>query len=455
MILTRDACDTVPVGDNQLGVAEVTSPRVSVSGRIVWTVVAVLVMFAAGRMTLPGINRVELAHVIAHGTHLSWGAMAMMSVVALGLGPLITAFVCVEVVALAVPRWRHLRQLPEGRRKLAYAVASTAILLASAQAYFVAIYLEAIERGGADIVAPHMRWLITVTLVGGSMFLVWLVSVINRRGIGNGYAVLMVAGWLMSPNWGGFGEHTPLSLLFAALAIIAVVAVVVVLTRMRVAGPGGAPIPLPSSGLMPLSDLGGIMVAINQLLALGLVLPMAAATVIQSAESLLVVALAILIAATVVWSWVFTRPTLRRTVLARAGYAELDLRTWLRATVLSALGLAMIFVLMFVTRRKVPELGVLVDPFVIAFIAATLLDLTDEARARTRALVAVWPLHDPMLAAVVRDNLNAAAIPHHLQASRLRSLLWFFGPYVPIMVLVPEAHAVVAEQRLRALLAPG
>ncbi|MEO8846186.1 MAG: hypothetical protein ABI591_04910 [Kofleriaceae bacterium] len=421
--------------------------------RVVWTLVAVAAMFAAGRMTLPGVNRVELAHVIAHGTHLSWGAMSLISVVALGLRPLVTAFVLVEVVALAVPRWRPLRQLPEGRRRLAYAVAATAILLALVQAHFVALYLDALDRGGAEIVASHMEALITVTLVGGTMFLVWLVSVINRRGIGNGYAVLMVAGWLMSPYWGGFAEHTWLVLVLAALAITGVVVVVVVLTRMRVAAPGGAPIPLPSSGLMPLSELGGAMVAIKQLIALGMALPLAAATVIQSAESLLVVAVAVLIAATVAWSWLFTRPTLRRSVLARSGYAEPDLRTWMRATVLSAIGLAVIFIVMFVTRREVPELGVLADPFVIAFIAATLLDLVDEARARRQALVAVWPLHDPILAAVVRDHLRAAEIPHHLQASRLRSLLWFFGPYVPIMVLVPESHAVATEQRLRALLA--
>jgi preprotein translocase subunit SecY len=436
-----------------VGDTGVTARRVS--GRVVWTLVAVIAMFAAGRMTLPGINRVELAHVIAHGTQLSWGAISMLSVVALGLGPLITSFVCVELVALAVPRWRRLRHVPEGRRKLAIAVAATAILVASVQAYFIALYLEALDRGGAEIVAAHMRWLIAVTLVGGTMFLVWLVSVINRRGIGNGYAVLMVAGWLMSPNWMGLGEHTALGFALAALAIACVVVIVVVLTRTRVTTTGGVPIPLPSSGLVPLSDLGGIALAIKQLFALGLVLPLGLLTFIQSAESLIVVGVAILIAMTVLWSWVFTRPTLRRDLLIRAGYVAPDLRTWIRATVLTAIGIAAIFILMFVTRRHMPELGVLGEPVVLAFITATLLDLIDEARDRQRAaLVAVWPLHDPMLAAVVRDNLRAADIPHHLQASRLRSLLWFFGPYVPIMVLVPEEHAVVTQQRLRELLAP-
>jgi hypothetical protein len=176
----------------------------------------------------------------------------------------------------------------------------------------------------------------------------------------------------------------------------------------------------------------------------------------QSAESQIVVAVAILILATALWSWVFTRPSLRRDLLVRAGYAAPDLRTWVRATVFSAIGVAAIFILTFVTRSYVPELGVLGDPVVLAIITTTLLDLIDEARERRRSpLVAVWPLHDPMLVAVVRDNLRAAEIPHHLQASRLRSLLWFFGPYVPIMVLVPEEHAVVANQRLRELLAMG
>ena len=447
-------CDTVTVGDNQgLGV---TARRVSVSGRVVWTFVAVIAMFAAGRLTLPGVNRVEFGHVIAHGTQLSWGAVSMVSIVALGLGPLITSFVLVELVALAVPRLRRLRHNPEGRRKLGIAVAATAILVACVQAYFVAVYLEALDRGGSDIVAPHMRWLIAVTLVGGTMFLVWLVSVINRRGIGNGYAVLMVAGWLMSPSWKGFGDHPPLVLALAVLAIAFVVAVVVVLTRMRVVATGGAPIPIPSSGLVPLSDLGGVALLIKQLLALGLFLPVGLLRFVYSAEHLIVVAVVILILATALWSWVFTRPSLRRDLLVRAGYAAPDLRTWFRAAVFSAIGIAAIFIVTFVTRRYVPELGILGDPVVLAFIAATLLDLIDETRDRRRSpLVAVWPLHDPMLAAVVHDNLRAAEIPHHLQASRLRSLLWFFGPYVPIMVLVPEEHAVVAEKRLRELLAVG
>jgi preprotein translocase subunit SecY len=419
--------------------------------RIVWTLVAVALMFALGRMTLPGVNRLELSHVIMHGTRMSWSAISQVSVVALGLRPVISAFILVELFALAVPRLRPLRQSPEGRRRLAYMIAATAILLAAIQGYFVATWLEALSVGGAEIVALHMRGLIAITLVGGTMFLVWLVSLINRRGIGNGFAVLMVGGWLMSPNWRGLGEHPPLAFALAAGAIVVVVIVVVLLTRVRV--DGRAPIPLPSSGLVPLSDIGGGAVFIKQLLVLGFAMPMGVARLIHFMESTIVAAIVILVLTTVLWSWLFTRPALVRDRLVRAGYGAPDVRTWVSATALSACGLAVIFAAMFVTRHYVPELRSVADPFVVAFAAATLLDLVDEARARKQQpLVAVWPLHDPMLAAVVREQLTAAEIPHHLQASRLRSMLWFFGPFVPIMVLVSEEQAPAAEKRLRELL---
>jgi hypothetical protein len=206
--------------------------------------------------------------------------------------------------------------------------------------------------------------------------------------------------------------------------------------------------------LVPLSDIGGGAVFIKQLLVLGFAMPMGVAKLISFMETTIVAPIVILVLTTLLWSWLFTRPALVHDRLVRAGCAAPDTRTWVTATVLSAIGLALIFGVMFMTRRHVPELVTLADPFVVAFIAATLLDLVDEARARNRQpLVAVWPLHDPMLAAVVRDQLTAAEIPHHLQAARLRSMLWFFGPYVPIMVLVPDEHVPAAEKRLRELLA--
>ena len=87
----------------------------------------------------------------------------------------------------------------------------------------------------------------------------------------------------------------------------------------------------------------------------------------------------------------------------------------------------------------------LADPIGVAIAAAVIADLVAEWRDRRRAqLVAVWPLHDPLLVEPTRDRLVAAGIPHHVQSTRFRTLLWLLGPYVPMMVLVPTEHAEAA-----------
>jgi len=71
--------------------------------------------------------------------------------------------------------------------------------------------------------------------------------------------------------------------------------------------------------------------------------------------------------------------------------------------------------------------------------AALVLDMLDDLRARRADLVAVWPLQHMQHAEIVRRVLSDAGIDCHLQSSHLRTLLAFFGPHVPIDVLVPAA----------------
>jgi hypothetical protein len=87
--------------------------------------------------------------------------------------------------------------------------------------------------------------------------------------------------------------------------------------------------------------------------------------------------------------------------------------------------------------RADPTLSSFVDPVMVMLAAATLADVYAEARDRRRGLVACWPLHEPLLADVVHDRLTAAGIDNHIQARRARSLLWIFGSYAPMYVLVP------------------
>jgi hypothetical protein len=87
---------------------------------------------------------------------------------------------------------------------------------------------------------------------------------------------------------------------------------------------------------------------------------------------------------------------------------------------------------------------------------AVLTDAVVEWRARARRadLVTVWPLHQVQLADEVAATLAAEGIAVHLRGLRFRSLMHFFGPEVPIAVMVPVADAERAHKLLAERLTP-
>jgi hypothetical protein len=134
---------------------------------------------------------------------------------------------------------------------------------------------------------------------------------------------------------------------------------------------------------------------------------------------------------------VFARPA-----LSRATRGE-----WLRAACASAGVLVAVDAIALVTHRIAPASEALVDVASVLIAVATALDIADEVRARRRGvLVPVWPLHAPLAVEVVRERLAAAGIAHHFQSARLRVLLWFSGPWAPIMVLVPPDRVADAAK---------
>jgi hypothetical protein len=137
--------------------------------------------------------------------------------------------------------------------------------------------------------------------------------------------------------------------------------------------------------------------------------------------------------------------------LAKADLTPPTGEMWLRATLLSALVLVAIRALDRIAVRADIGLAAILDPISLIIATATIADVVAEARDRRRGLVIAWPLHDPLLADVVRDRLAAAGIDAHIQARRLRSLLWIFGAYVPMHVLVPEDRAEDAARMCREL----
>jgi preprotein translocase subunit SecY len=380
-------------------------------------------------------------------THLD---LAQFSIFALGVMPLLTSFVTVEVFASIIRPWRKLRDTVAGRRKLGLAVAITAVVISAVQAYFVVTYLESMSRGGAEVFDPKMFWPCAATLAAGPMLLAVLASTISTRGLGNGYAVMFVAAWLWSIPWFDLTANAQLAL--TAAIVVATVAITLGVLGWRVRAPGRVAVPLPASSIAPIHDGGGAIALIGTLSALGVTLPYWILDKAATLHGSLTIGLVVLAIAAVFWAFVFARPGRRRAELAAAKQEPADRALWVRALAITIGALAALFTLALI--RPAGILGKLCDPAIVVIAAATIADLVAEARAyRQPNLVPVWPLHDPLLVDAARDVLGD--IPHVIQATRLRTLLWMFGAYVPMVVLVPEPQSAEAHAKLRDWLTAG
>jgi hypothetical protein len=332
---------------------------------------------------------------------------------ALGITPFVTAAVIVELFAVLIPQWRPRRHGgADARIPLTLATGFVTIALICLQGWFMARYLDAAEMINHGVVSYI---LVIGSVAGGTMILLAAAAIVRWRGLGNGYGALYAVGFLTT-------LHTPvLTMQHAALLIIAIIFGVAL--RWRVAHRR-----IPSSSIAPLADAGGVIaiVALLSLLPIAETLQRAVDwSVYLRGHALPFVGLIAIL--TYVWSFAFARPV-------NDG--------WWRATVSSAVMLA-------VVGGVVVYSGV--DAIMIGITTAWLLDAYDDLRARRGKLVIAWTLHAPHFADAAEDALAAQGIPCHMASSNLRALLSFFGPFVPIDVLVPVEHQAAASNLLATL----
>ncbi len=166
-----------------------------------------LVVFRIGTfIPVPGIDPVALAALFdqQRGTILdmfnmfSGGALERFSIFALGIMPYISASIIMQLLSVVHPKLEQLKKEGEqGRRKINQYTRYGTVVLASFQAIGVAIALETQQAGGGTVVIdPGLGFRITaaVTLVTGTMFLMWLGEQVTERGIGNGISMIIFAG---------------------------------------------------------------------------------------------------------------------------------------------------------------------------------------------------------------------------------------------------------------------
>lgn len=175
--------------------------------RIWFTIGALIVFRFLSFVPLPGVNPLILSELYdqTRGGALdllnafSGGSLERMSLIALGVMPYITASIVVQMASALHPALSALKKEgASGRQKLNQYTRYGAVFLCAIQGYFLALGLEtyAAQSGLQAVVDPGYLFRIgaVVSLVGGTMFLLWLGEQITSRGIGNGISLIIMAG---------------------------------------------------------------------------------------------------------------------------------------------------------------------------------------------------------------------------------------------------------------------
>jgi len=175
--------------------------------RLLFVIGALLVFRIGTYVPVPGINPAAVAAlfdqqrdtILGMFNMFSGGALERLSVFALGIMPYISASIIMQLMTKVIPTLEQLsKEGQAGKRKITQYTRMGTLVLATFQALGVAIALESqMAPGGmAVVVDPGMIFRITtvVSLVTGTLFLMWLGEQITERGIGNGISLIIFAG---------------------------------------------------------------------------------------------------------------------------------------------------------------------------------------------------------------------------------------------------------------------
>jgi preprotein translocase subunit SecY len=221
--------------------------------RIWFTLGALLVYRLGTYIPIPGINQQIFADLFAQQAQgilgylnvFAGGAVERMTIFALNIMPYISASIIIQLLTAVSPKMEALRKEGDaGRKKINQYTRYLTVVLCTVQAYGIAIGLEAATSSAGAVVAdPGMffRATVVITLVGGTMFLMWLGEQITARGVGNGISLIIFAGIVATlPSafgqifeMGRRGSLSPIAIVVFIVFAVAVVAFVVFVERAQ------------------------------------------------------------------------------------------------------------------------------------------------------------------------------------------------------------------------------
>jgi len=191
----------VPGGQGLLG-----GKLTGLKQRLLFVIGALVVYRIGTHIPVPGINPEALAEMFKQTqgsivdlfNMFSGGALQRFSVLALGVMPYISASIIMQLMTTVVPSLEQLKKEGEsGRRKISQYTRYGTVVLAIFQGLGIAVALEGQRAGGMPVVIDPgigFKLVTVVTLVTGTMFIMWLGEQVTERGIGNGISLIIFAG---------------------------------------------------------------------------------------------------------------------------------------------------------------------------------------------------------------------------------------------------------------------
>jgi preprotein translocase subunit SecY len=220
----------------------------------IWFTLGALIVYRIGTyIPVPGVDATVMGQlmnqngggVLGMFDMFSGGALGRMTVFALNIMPYISASIIVQLMSAAIPSLESLKKEGEsGRKKMNQYTRYLTVVIAIFQSYGIAVGLESMRGAtGPAVIDPGMffRLSTVVTLVGGTMFLMWIGEQITARGVGNGTSLIIFAGIVANlPHalvslleLGRSGALSPVFILSFIVIAVAVIAFVVFMERAQ------------------------------------------------------------------------------------------------------------------------------------------------------------------------------------------------------------------------------
>jgi len=221
----------------------------------IWFTLGALIVYRIGTyIPIPGVDASVMGEMLSqHGgggilgmfDMFTGGALRRMTVFALNIMPYISASIITQLMSAAIPSLEALKKEGEqGRKKLNQYTRYLTVFIAMFQSYGISVGLESMHGSFGPAVANpgiFFQFSCIITLVGGTMFLMWLGEQITARGIGNGTSLIIMSGIVANLpgaaasllELGRTGALSPFFILAFIVIAIATIAIIVFVERAQ------------------------------------------------------------------------------------------------------------------------------------------------------------------------------------------------------------------------------